>query len=158
MLPLHHPAPFWGSIHSPSPCEFSQFLYCYLLEICSVSIITWTEVQSPVTWTELSLNSSPQLMLHCSAVEDSSLQGLRVQGEWTLSLWRWRHHVQNIMKHESSDTMSHPGTPESFSIKPIYSEHWGTLWHSRSRHCATCRKVTDSIPNGVIGIFHLRNP
>jgi hypothetical protein len=26
------------------------------------------------------------------------------------------------------------------------------------RHCATNRKVAGSIPDGVIGIFHLRNP
>ena len=26
------------------------------------------------------------------------------------------------------------------------------------RHCATSRKVAGSIPDGVIGIFHLHNP
>jgi hypothetical protein len=31
---------------------------------------------------------------------------------------------------------------------------WGTRWCSWSRHCATSRKVTGSIPNSVNGIFH----
>jgi hypothetical protein len=34
----------------------------------------------------------------------------------------------------------------------------GTRWRSWLRHCATSRKVTGSIPDGVIGIFHLHNP
>ena len=33
-----------------------------------------------------------------------------------------------------------------------------TWWRSWLRHCATSRKVAGSIPDGVIGIFHLRNP
>ena len=28
------------------------------------------------------------------------------------------------------------------------------VWRSWLRHCATSRKVTGSIPDGVIGIFH----
>ena len=31
-------------------------------------------------------------------------------------------------------------------------------WHSWLRHCATSQKVAGSIPDGVIGIFHLQNP
>jgi hypothetical protein len=34
----------------------------------------------------------------------------------------------------------------------------GTRWRSWLRHCATSRKVTGSIPAGVIGIFHWHNP
>jgi hypothetical protein len=34
----------------------------------------------------------------------------------------------------------------------------GTRWRSWLRHCTTSRKVASSIPNGVIRIFHLRNP
>ena len=34
----------------------------------------------------------------------------------------------------------------------------GTQWRSWLRHSATSRKVADSIPNGVIGIFHWHNP
>ena len=34
----------------------------------------------------------------------------------------------------------------------------GTHWRSWLRHCATCRKVAGSIPDGVIGIFHWHNP
>jgi len=33
-----------------------------------------------------------------------------------------------------------------------------TRWHSWLRHCATSRKVSGSIPDGVIGIFHWHNP
>ena len=39
-----------------------------------------------------------------------------------------------------------------------YPTYWGTLWRSWLRHCATSRKVTSSIPNGVIRIFLLHNP
>ena len=33
----------------------------------------------------------------------------------------------------------------------------GTRWGSLLRHCATRRKVAGSIPDDVIGIFHLHN-
>jgi len=29
----------------------------------------------------------------------------------------------------------------------------GIWWHSWLGHCATCRKVTGSIPDGVFGVF-----
>jgi len=31
-------------------------------------------------------------------------------------------------------------------------------WRSWLRHCATSRKVTGSVPNGVTGNFHRHNP
>ena len=31
----------------------------------------------------------------------------------------------------------------------------GTRWRSWLRHCAKSRKIAGSIPDGVIGIFHL---
>jgi hypothetical protein len=34
----------------------------------------------------------------------------------------------------------------------------GTRWRSWLRHCSTSRKVVGLIPDGVIGIFHFRNP
>jgi len=34
---------------------------------------------------------------------------------------------------------------------------WGTRWRSWLRPCATSRKFAGSIPDGVIGIFHLHN-
>ena len=34
----------------------------------------------------------------------------------------------------------------------------GIYWRSWLRHCSTSRKVSGSIPNGVIGIFHWHNP
>jgi hypothetical protein len=34
----------------------------------------------------------------------------------------------------------------------------GTRWRSWLRHCATSRKVADSIPDGVVGIFHWHIP
>jgi len=40
----------------------------------------------------------------------------------------------------------------------MYTYLGGTRWRSWLRHCATNRKVAGSIPDGVIGIFHLRNP
>jgi hypothetical protein len=40
----------------------------------------------------------------------------------------------------------------------IYVTNWGTPWRSWLRHVATRRKVADSIPDGVIGIFHSHNP
>ena len=33
----------------------------------------------------------------------------------------------------------------------------GRRWRNLLRHCATCWKVAGSIPDGVIGIFHLLN-
>jgi len=38
-------------------------------------------------------------------------------------------------------------------ILKITLEIRGTRWRSWLRHCATSRKVADSIPDGVIGIF-----
>jgi hypothetical protein len=34
------------------------------------------------------------------------------------------------------------------------SEFWGTWWRSQLKHCAASWKVTGSILDGVIGIFH----
>ena len=39
-----------------------------------------------------------------------------------------------------------------------YALFWGTAVAQWLRFCATNRKVTGSIPDGVIGIFHWRNP
>jgi hypothetical protein len=35
--------------------------------------------------------------------------------------------------------------------------NWDTRWRSWLKHSARSRKVAGSIPNGVIGIFHLNN-
>ena len=40
----------------------------------------------------------------------------------------------------------------------IYLQEKKTRWRSWLSHCATSRKVADSIPDGVIGIFHWHNP
>jgi len=40
---------------------------------------------------------------------------------------------------------------------PIFI-YCGTRWRSWLRHCATSRKVAGSIPDGVTGILHWRNP
>jgi len=52
-----------------------------------------------------------------------------------------------------------PGTKS----RPVYTKQkrelldlhclWGTRWRNWLRHCATSRKVADSIPDCVIGIF-----
>jgi hypothetical protein len=35
---------------------------------------------------------------------------------------------------------------------------WGTRWRSWLRHCSASEKVAVSIPYGVTGIVHSRNP
>ena len=52
-----------------------------------------------------------------------------------------------------------------FSWKPLlhsvfipFNVFWNMRWNSWLRHCATSRKVADSMPDGVIGIFHWHNP
>ena len=53
--------------------------------------------------------------------------------------------------------MSYRHAPSSgFHITHQYIK--GTRQRSWLRHCATSRKVAGSIPDGVIGIFHLHNP
>jgi len=39
----------------------------------------------------------------------------------------------------------------------LWVSAWGTWWRSWLRHGDTSQKVMGSIPNGVFGIFHLRN-
>jgi len=46
----------------------------------------------------------------------------------------------------------------AFNIRFLHSIFGGTQWCGWLRHCATSRKVTGSIPAGVIGIFHWHNP
>ena len=41
---------------------------------------------------------------------------------------------------------------------PVHIQKGGTRWRSWLRHCATSRKDACSIPDGVIGISHWRNP
>ena len=55
-------------------------------------------------------------------------------------------YVQDTMNKISSSDRSHI----------VYSTYiyGGTWWRSWLRHCATSRKVTGSIPNGVTGNFH----
>jgi hypothetical protein len=61
------------------------------------------------------------------------------------------------------------GTVEERKVLPLLTlcfrsvttaiQGWrGTRWRSWLRHCATSRKVTGSIPDGVIGIFQWLNP
>ena len=40
----------------------------------------------------------------------------------------------------------------------LYLVFGGTRWRSWLRHCATCRKIAGSVPDGVIGSFHWHNP
>ena len=44
------------------------------------------------------------------------------------------------------------------SFQLTLSLNRGHAWHSWLKHCATNRKVADSIPDGIVGIFHLCNP
>jgi len=43
---------------------------------------------------------------------------------------------------------------ECGNFRTVCWGEWGTWWHSWLRHCATSRKVTGLIPDGVIGVFH----
>jgi len=45
-----------------------------------------------------------------------------------------------------------------FLYSPLMKLGVGRAVRSWMRHCATSRKVAGSIPNAVIGIFHLHNP
>jgi hypothetical protein len=47
---------------------------------------------------------------------------------------------------------------EKLYYEAVNSSNGGTLLRSWLRHCATSCKVADSIPDGVIGIFHWHNP
>jgi hypothetical protein len=43
-------------------------------------------------------------------------------------------------------------------IRRFIGHNRGTRWSSWLGHCTTSRKAAGSIPDGVIGIFHLHNP
>jgi len=45
-----------------------------------------------------------------------------------------------------------------FIILQVTIKIGGTRWRSWLRHCAKNQKVAGSIPDGVIRIFHRRNP
>jgi hypothetical protein len=45
-----------------------------------------------------------------------------------------------------------------YMISDIIKRGWGTAVAPGLRYFATNRKVAGSIPDGVIGIFHLHNP
>jgi len=45
------------------------------------------------------------------------------------------------------------------AVSHVFFRDWrGTQWCSWLRHCATIRKVSGSIPDGVFKIFHGLNP
>jgi hypothetical protein len=46
------------------------------------------------------------------------------------------------------------GTRKLHHLAIVVICKWGTAVAQWLRYCATNRKVTDSIPDGVIGIFH----
>jgi hypothetical protein len=68
------------------------------------------------------------------------------------SSWRWKQQAQNIAKHlnETYGVIAEWVTVQRF--RP------GTAVAQWLRCCATNRKVTGSIPDGVTGIFHWHNP
>jgi hypothetical protein len=51
----------------------------------------------------------------------------------------------------------HFSSPADLDIIPLLIAT-GPRWRSWLRHCATNRQVAGSIPDGVSGIFHWRNP
>jgi hypothetical protein len=64
-----------------------------------------------------------------------------------------------ILRHISeSYTFRYELSLNFFGLNEFYVLPRYTRWRSCLRHCATSRKVTASIPDGVIGVFHRRNP
>ena len=69
-----------------------------------------------------------------------------------------------ILTVKRKNMTSNQTTAASFHILPplywpiVQLMDWGTRWRSWLSHCATSRKVSGSIPDGVIGIFHWHNP
>jgi hypothetical protein len=61
-----------------------------------------------------------------------------------------------LIRMSSNDLKGTERNVRTFMI--IQGEGGGTQWRSWLRHCTTSQKVTGSIPNGVIGIFHWHNP
>jgi hypothetical protein len=57
---------------------------------------------------------------------------------------------------EKVKSLSLPVGRPAFNL--VTKSSGGTRWHSWLTHCATSQKVAGSIPDGVIGIFHSRNP
>ena len=58
---------------------------------------------------------------------------------FTLSTWGYKHTLSEYV----------------LLIAFLLLQLWGKRWRSWLRQCATSRKVAGSIPDGVIGIFHL---
>jgi hypothetical protein len=109
-------------------------------------------------WTEPILNSSPELMLHCSAVEDSSFQGLRGP-KWVEP--RPLKMKALCSKHKEMPAQWHSVTSLRTWILQHKTQLQWTLGYavmSWLRHCTTIQKVAGSIPNGFTGIFHWHNP
>jgi len=109
-------------------------------------------------WTEPILNSSPELMLYCSALEDWSFQGLRGPKQVDPRPLKMK---ALCSKHKETLVQWHSVT----SLKTWILQHktqlqWtlGYAVMSWLRHCAASRKVAGSIPDGFIGIFHWHNP
>ena len=72
----------------------------------------------------------------------------------------WYMGSQPIKSYSSSILYFPHGDSLSYTclIQLNFPRYEGTRWRSWLRHCSTSRKVTGSIPDGVIGIFHWHNP
>jgi len=66
--------------------------------------------------------------------------------------------VLRLAKLNLQDIASQVCTIAMFVILKCRNISGGTWWSSWLRHCATSRKVTGLIPDGVVGFFHLHNP
>ena len=119
-----------------------------------------SELKSSVlgAWTELLWNSRPELMLHCSALEDSSFQGPRGPKRVDPRPLKMK---ALCSKHKETLVQWHSVTSRKTWI-PQHKTHlqWtvGYAVVSWLRHCTTSQKVAGSNPDGFIGIFHWHNP
>ena len=62
--------------------------------------------------------------------------------------------TQNFIYITSSHILNLHYNPEPVNLY-CTDQKWGLWWRSWLMHCATSQKVVGSIPDGVIGIFHL---
>jgi len=69
----------------------------------------------------------------------------------------WELVINNFTNYTSISNAAVSNVMKHLNYK-LYYQQLGTAVAQWIRYCATNRKVAGSIPDGVIGIFHLLNP